>query len=195
MTITPYDTATIPPDATCTIIETEPHFAHFDNCGPGYAHYTVIQSYVQIRAASMPVDATSTSTEVVCDGYSCHTHTHLFTVSMPGESSEATASPTVTEDSTATASTSATSTGSIIEEIEGCTYVGCYDDDGGARALTSKQVKMNPKEMTQESCVSACLKGGFAYAGVEFGKLTQVPNTSLSVSLTFSCRYRMPLWP
>lgn len=53
--------------------------------------------------------------------------------------------------------------------MNGCEYIGCYDDDGAGRALADQQTQLASTNMTQEICIETCLTGGYSYAGVEYG--------------------------
>lgn len=54
------------------------------------------------------------------------------------------------------------------DNCNGCQYQGCFDDNGQGRTLEMQQ-SIPGNQMTQEACTSACLAGGYTYAGVEFG--------------------------
>lgn len=45
--------------------------------------------------------------------------------------------------------------------------MGCYSDSVGSRTLAQEQYGLGP--MTVEICTSACARGGYSFAGVEYG--------------------------
>ncbi|KAK5115437.1 hypothetical protein LTR85_009897 [Meristemomyces frigidus] len=90
-----------------------------------------------------------TSTEYYCDG-GCNRNAHT-----PGGYVTATNYPTATPTDHPT--------------FSGCSYIGCYDDNGGPRTLNYAQTQLNGSAMTQELCVSTCLGSGYPFAGVEYG--------------------------
>ncbi|KAK5175239.1 uncharacterized protein LTR77_000376 [Saxophila tyrrhenica] len=112
---------------------------------------------------------TSTSTKEVCTGDVCNTIPHTIV-------SAATVSTTLSDpmpvESTAKSTTTAASPEIVggPEEIEGCAYIGCYDDDGSAPTLELQHLGVDSYSMTREKCVGTCLNDGWAYAGVEFGR-------------------------
>lgn len=49
----------------------------------------------------------------------------------------------------------------------GWSPLGCYNDSQAARTLSKTQYLQVP--MTIEACTAACFKGGYSYAGTEYG--------------------------
>jgi hypothetical protein len=48
--------------------------------------------------------------------------------------------------------------------------LGCYTDDGAARALTNQIWTIPGASVTVEACEAACLAAGYSLAGVEYGR-------------------------
>ena len=53
--------------------------------------------------------------------------------------------------------------------VSGCNWQGCYDDDGGQKALGIRVLADSRDTMTIELCLSACLQLSYVYAGLEYG--------------------------
>lgn len=45
--------------------------------------------------------------------------------------------------------------------------MGCYSEGPNGRALGWRQDDVNPTTLTVEKCLSSCLNGGYAFAGLE----------------------------
>ena len=102
---------------------------------------------------SLGLKTTYTSAKYFCDG-GCENDAQG---TGAGVATQATATPTATPTTRA--------------YVGSCSYVGCYDDNGGGtRALEYFQAQLNASAMTVELCVSTCLKNDFPYAGLEYGK-------------------------
>jgi hypothetical protein len=109
--------------------------------------------------ASSPTDAstatatpeTPTSTDISTD--------------VPADTSTA-ATSTIASDSSTVSSATPTAT-----FVNGFMALGCYTDDGGARALSANAaVGGGVANMSIESCTTACQAGGFSYAGTEYSQ-------------------------
>ncbi|KAH6680685.1 WSC domain-containing protein [Halenospora varia] len=101
--------------------------------------------------------------------------------SVPSSTSTSTtASQTSTSSSTSISSSAIPSpTLSHKSTIGAFTYIGCYTEGNGARALTGKSTYDYPT-MTLEKCAAACT--GFTYWGVEYGGECYCGNTLDSTS-------------
>jgi hypothetical protein len=53
--------------------------------------------------------------------------------------------------------------------VSGCNWQGCYDDNGGVKALNPRVLGDSRDTMTIELCVGECLRLGYVFAGLEYG--------------------------
>ena len=74
-------------------------------------------------------------------------------------------SPTVTDVSTTSAAS--TPTGPItVEDLDGYSYLGCYNEVANARALSDLANPIPGQNVTIETCAAAC--SDYTYFGVEY---------------------------
>ena len=92
------------------------------------------------------------STAPVCYGGNCNANQHT-----PGGSVTTTHMPTYSQ---------ALETPLV---VSGCNWHGCYDDDGGDKALNPRVLGESRDTMTIELCVGECLRLGYIFAGLEYG--------------------------
>lgn len=92
------------------------------------------------------------STAPLCYGGNCNANQHT-----PGGSVTTTHMPTYSQ---------ALETPLV---VSGCNWLGCYDDDGGNKALNPRVLPDSRDTMTIELCVGECLRLGYIFAGLEYG--------------------------
>lgn len=126
----------------------------YTSTGPTYYGpiTTATTVYPVTTTDSAGVTTVYSTTQPLCEGGNCGPNQHT-----PGGSITTTHMPSYTQ----TMATPAV--------VSGCTWQGCYDDDGSGHTLETTNYDMDRNAMTIDLCVSVCLSRGFLYAGLEYG--------------------------